>query len=1378
MTVPSETSGTIDPREVSLYAGHFDALWGVAWSPDGTRLLSGSHDGTARVWDANRGTELFALAGPSLSISAVAWSPDGTRLLTAAEDHSVRIWDATTGADLLTLGVGGSGVGGAVAWSPDSTRILTSFDDASARIWDASSGQVVRTLSGHTEHLTAVSWSPDGTRVATASDDGTARVWDVTTGTELLRVGPMAFVGRGATVGPDGRPTHVGPIEPMTGLSWSPDSRRIITAFDSAEPRVWDAATGEEVLSLHGRERRWVSVVSWSPDGSRIITDDISGTTAHIWDAATGEELLSLRGHSQWACALAWSPDSRRVATGSHDDTVRVWDAATGQTLLVLGPGNSVETVSWSPDGTKLTIGAKNGGNRVWDATTGEPRLTVDNGARELSEVVWSPDGTRLATSSYLSPRVLILDASTGDVVQALTAGEDDVNDISWSPDSERILTGLGDDRAAIWDAARGERVLTLEGHSDMITSVAWSPNGQRALTGSQDGTARIWDAATGEVIHTYTGNWVRDVVWTQGGPRVVTGSADGAAHVWDVITSGELVTLRDEGAMVRSYAWSPDGTRVLAGFDDGVVRVWDEVSGKIVLSLAGHRFGVTDAQWSPDGTRILTGSEDGTARLWDAATGEMTGLFLCFLPDGGVAVLDAPSLSLRSGPGEVWDYLGRPEILAGQLTRVGVERRQYIDPNPVRDVAAQPAQDVLVDGSAAAEEPSEPPRAPEVAEAAEAAGPAEPVEVTEPAEPAGASEQVSPESPEWQEVPAPSGASAPSAPAASADSAVGTGPAQTTADSAQPAAAVEENVPAEAQGAPVATPESSQGVPDETEDESAADTIAESVTKMTETEEYAAEVEIVTPVSAPETGESAAARQARHAAATAGTPAETASTSGQPVTPAPENGAVPTETEPVAAPTGETLLVQPFPVDQSLVDGEVTAPAVSTPSTAEGAAAPVAAPAAEERPAQEPEDVQQKQTEEASAHTPAADERPAQEPESVIETPAVPGDRTNSANAPRARHVADTSQTPADPGAGAVVERTGEAATEATPEGGVDAASALASPPRTVQSSGAAESAYEPVVVPAVEHTGGEPVAAPTGETVAHPEGPEPARADAPEQQPMAASGEAWEHVAVSARTPVDATGHDGQQADTTPSGEPTEPAKVEIPWYAASVEGAVPPATDEQDTAETVHMADPLSAEAQGASASEPVSAPTNSTPEDSPEDSAAQGASAEQPAVEHSDPVVDSEPTEQPGEAVDDSAERDSEEAPDEEPAPAPWGDEELRRRIYTEVQEFVAAIARRDVNELASRYGIAGHDLAGLDEQLAGLSFPASDLALYPVEQADDYIDGHHRLGLSELEGGGVVIASELWAHGAATGARLVAHWNPMGIYPFDFRHVSM
>ena len=1313
MTVPSETSGTIDPREVSLYAGHFDALWGVAWSPDGTRLLSGSHDGTARVWDTSRGTELFALAGPSLSISAVAWSPDGTRLLTAAEDHSVRVWDATTGADLLTLGVGGSGVGGAVAWSPDSTRILTSFDDASARIWDASSGQVVRTLSGHTDHLTAVAWSPDGTRVATASDDGTARVWDVTTGTELLRVGPMAFVGRGATMGPDGRPAHVGPIEPMTGLSWSPDSRRIITAFDSAEPRVWDAATGEEVLSLHGRERRWVSVVSWSPDGSRIITDDISGTTAHIWDAATGEELLSLRGHHQWACALAWSPDSSRVATGSHDDTVRVWDAATGQTQLVLGAGNSVETVSWSPDGTKLSIGAKIGGNRVWDATTGEPRLTVDNGARELSEVVWSPDGTRLATSSYLSPRVLILDASTGDVVQALTAGEDDVNDIAWSPDSERILTGLGDDRAAIWDAARGERLLTLEGHSDMITSVAWSPNGQRALTGSQDGTARIWDATTGEVIHTYTGNWVRDVVWTQGGPRVVTGSADGAAHVWDVITSGELVTLRDDAAMVRSYAWSPDGTQVLAGFDDGVVRVWDEVSGKIVLSLAGHRFGVTDAQWSPDGTRILTGSEDGTVRLWDATTGEMTGLFLCFLPDGGVAILDAPSLSLRSGPAEVWDYLGRPEILAGQLTRVGVERRQYLNSDPLPTVVSEPSPAETTDEDPTTSEPIEEPQVPEA---------------TEPSEGREASEADvlgdSVDTPSVFAVPAqPAAESATEAEQPAASQSPEDAPAQAPESSAPAGEPLIEEAPAEAQAPQVEEP-------------------APAETESSETPE---------PVPAPEEEDTATAHQARHAAVTDHTPTEAAQAPdalGQPVAPA--------ETEPVAAPTGETLLVQPFPVEQGLVDGEVSAPAVTPPAMVE---MPPALDA--------PEGDRQEQTEAQPVLSPAdtSEETDVETGAATLTVPDPEAEATDGSR--RARHAAATAQTPAD-------------APEQAAEGGTEVAQSsepgLASPTDVAHSSGTAESAYEPVAIPAVEHAGGEPVAAPTGETVA------------PDQLELPL-------------TPADAAAHDGDEV--------TLDLSEEAPEAAAPAEATAPPVTDAAETvraagpedvpdaADALDAVDAPAPEAPVSSDAEAVSAPIASTPEGEPEDQAvpdgeAEQGLAEQAPVEHpqaqDNPERSHEPeedeTSQPTDAEASAEDRpDAEQEPTEpaeptEPTPAPWGSADLRQRIYTEVQEFVAAIARRDVNELASRYGIAGNDLAGLDEQLAGLSSPASDLTLYPVEQADDYVDGHHRLDLSELEGGGVVISSELWAHDRPCGARLIAHWNPMGIYPFDFRNVSM
>ena len=347
-----------------------------------------------------------------------------------------------------------------------------------------------------------------------------------------------------------------------------------------------------------------------------------------------------------------------------------------------------------------------------------------------------------------------------------------------------------------------------------------------------------------------------------------------------------------------------------------------------------------------------------------------------------------------------------------------------------------------------------------------------------------------------------------------------------------------------------------------------------------------------------------------------------------------------------------------------------------------------------------------------------------------------------------------------------------------------------LALPTEVAQSSGTAESAYEPVAIPAVEHAGGETVAAPTGETVA------------PDQLEFSL-------------TPADAASHEGDEVTLDLSEEAGGPAPKQAPEVVAPVEATVPPVadtaetaraagpvdvTDVTDVAEASDVADAAASEVPVPSGAEAASAPTASTPEGEPEDHAVPEVQAEQvpaeqvPAErpqgqENSDRPLEPAETETAQTAQAEAAAEDrpsAEEEPAEpaeaaeptEPTPAPWGSADLRQRIYTEVQEFVAAIARRDVNELASRYGIAGNDLAGLDEQLAGLSSPVSDLTLYPVEQADEYVDGHHRLDLSELEGGGVVISSELWAHDRACGARLIAHWNPMGIYPFDFRNVSM
>ena len=148
-------------REQRVLRGHADIVHSVALMPDGKRIVTGSSDRTARIWDAATGKELLQLKNHNGLVWGVAVSRDGARIVTGAwGGGQVLVWDAKTGERLRELKGHTDDVNG-VAVTPDG-RVLTGSDDQTARVWALDTGAELLQLKGHTDHVYGVALTPDG----------------------------------------------------------------------------------------------------------------------------------------------------------------------------------------------------------------------------------------------------------------------------------------------------------------------------------------------------------------------------------------------------------------------------------------------------------------------------------------------------------------------------------------------------------------------------------------------------------------------------------------------------------------------------------------------------------------------------------------------------------------------------------------------------------------------------------------------------------------------------------------------------------------------------------------------------------------------------------------------------------------------------------------------------------------------------------------------------------------------------------------------------------------------------------------------------------------------------------------------------------------
>jgi WD40 repeat protein/class 3 adenylate cyclase len=455
--------------------------------------------------------------------------------------------------------------------------------------------RALQQYSGHQGAVTSVDWSPDGTRVATSSTDNSVQVWDAATGEELLTIDL-----------PEGITGNI--YDYALAVRWSPHGEHLLTV------------SGDRFL-LGSQDYDLLLWDATPPGAGGVAAEPLKAVEiANQAEPEEGEGSVTTLGvHYATGATASFAPQSGRLATIGGDNTAIIWDAALDRQELVLsGHENDVNSVDWSLDEVRLATASEDGTARIWDAQSGEMVLVLEGHEGPVNAAVFSPDGTQLATAGddgtirIWAATPPAAGAGGGELLGILEPQAGVVSSLAWSADGSHLATATDDGRIRIWSVPGGEIMAELGGHTDFVTHLAWSPTGDWLASAGADGVARIWNAAPSTAAEVLPYLTVSDLSWSSDGRYLAIPAGDtgygtgepGRLAIWDVAADQAVTDKLDSDFNLLWFEvdYSPDDRLILAkglsSWPEGLpdletIHALDAQTGREVRS-----FTVTDGSW------------------------------------------------------------------------------------------------------------------------------------------------------------------------------------------------------------------------------------------------------------------------------------------------------------------------------------------------------------------------------------------------------------------------------------------------------------------------------------------------------------------------------------------------------------------------------------------------------------------------------------------------------------------------------------------------------------------------------------------------------------------------------------------------------------